>query len=154
VPVSLARRFYQICMAVAAEVAAKEGLTPLELGTLTYLYEEPDIDQKALTARLGVDRSNTSILVDQLEEKGLIERRVNAKDRRARLLRLTPRGLKVRDRLRPTAGVAQASILAPLATADRERFLDMLVQIVEANEIHARPGAGRRKPASRNSPAK
>lgn len=138
-------------MAVAGEVAAEEALTPLEFGVLTYLYDEPDIDQKALTARLGVDRSNTTILVDQLEEKSLVERRVNADDRRARLLRLTPRGLKVRDRLRPKAGLAQARILAPLASADRERFLDMLVQIVEANEIYARPGASRRKPRSRNS---
>jgi DNA-binding MarR family transcriptional regulator len=150
----LSRRFYQICMAVAAEVAAEEALTPLELGTLTYLYDEPDIDQKALTARLGVDRSNTSILVDELEEKGLVERRVNADDRRARLLRLTSRGVKVRDRLRPKAGVAQAGILAALAAPDRERFLDMLVQIVEANEIYARPGASRRKPGSRTSPGK
>jgi DNA-binding MarR family transcriptional regulator len=148
VPVSLSRRFFQICMTVAAEVAAEEGLTALQFGALTYLYDEPDIDQSGLTARLGIDRSNTSILVDELEEQGLVERTVG-EDRRVRLLRLTARGIKMRDRLRPKAGVAQARILETLPPADRERFLDMLVQIVEANDAHARPGASRRKPGYR-----
>lgn len=148
VPVSLSRRFFQICMAVAAEVAVEEGLTALQFGALTYLYDEPEIDQSGLTARLGIDRSNTSILIDELEEQGLVERAVGA-DRRVRLLRLTPRGVRVRDRLRPKAGVAQARILETLAPADRERFLDMLVQIVEANDAYARPGASRRKPGFR-----
>lgn len=151
VPASLSRRFFQICMAVAAEVAAEEGLTALQLGALTYLYDEPDIDQNALTERLGIDRSNTSGLLDELEKRGLVERRVNGADRRAKLLRLTSNGAKVRDRLRPKAGVAQARILAPLAPAAREQFLDMLIQIIEANDAYARPGASRRKPGFRAS---
>lgn len=151
VPVSLSRRFHQVCMAVAAEVAAKADLTALELGVLTYLYDEPGVDQNGLTARLGIDRSNTSIIVDRLEEKELVERRVNGADRRARLLHLTSRGKQVRDRLRPLAGMAQARILAPLTPADRERFLDMLLQIIEANETYARPGGSRRKPRPRTA---
>jgi DNA-binding MarR family transcriptional regulator len=154
VPVSLSRRFYQICMAVAAEVAAQENLTPVQFGALTYLYDEPEIDQVGLTARLGIDRSATSILLDELEERGLVERRVNGADRRARLLCLTPRGVKVRDRLRPKAGVAQAGILTVLTPGERERFLDMLVRIIDANEAYARPGASRRKPRRRASGAR
>jgi DNA-binding MarR family transcriptional regulator len=149
VPVSLSRRFFQICMAVAAEVAAEKDLTTLEFGALTYLYDEADIDQSGLTSRLGIDRSNTSIIVDQLEEKGLVERRVNGADRRARLLRLTPAGRRIRDGLRPKAGAAQARILAVLSPSEREGFLDMLVRIIEANEAYARPGASRRKPRRR-----
>jgi DNA-binding MarR family transcriptional regulator len=149
VPVSLSRRFFQICMAVAAEVGAREGLTAVQLGTLTYLYDEPDLDQSGLTARLGIDRSSTSIILDELEERGLVERRMSGADRRVRLLRLTSLGAKVRDRLRPHAGTAQAQILAPLAPAAREQFLDMLIEIIDANEAYARPGASRRKPGTR-----
>jgi DNA-binding MarR family transcriptional regulator len=149
VPASLSRRFFQICMAVAAEVAAEADLTALQFAVLAYLYEEPDIDQNALAGRLGVDRSNASLLIDELEAKGLVERRVNGADRRSRLLRLTAAGKKTRDRLRPKAGVAQARILAPLAPAERELLLDMLVRIIDANEAYARPGASRRKPGSR-----
>ena len=133
-------------MAVAAEVASQEGLTATQFGALTYLYEEPELDQNGLGARLGIDRSNTSALLDVLEEKGLVERKVSKADRRAKLVSLTRKGVKTRDRLRPKAGVGQAGILAPLSPADRERFLDMLLDIIEANEAYARPGAGRRKP--------
>lgn len=146
VPVSLSRRFFQICMAVAAEVGAQEGLTATQVGALTYLYDEPELDQIALAARLGIDRSNTSALLDVLEKKGLVERKVSKADRRAKLVRLTRKGVQTRDRLRPKGGVAQAGILAPLSSRDRERFLDMLLDIIEANEAYARPGAGRRKP--------
>jgi hypothetical protein len=78
-----------------------------------------------------------------------VERRVSKADRRAKLVRLTRKGAQTRDRLRPKAGLAQTGILAPLSAADRERFLDMLLDIIEANEAYARPGAWRRKPRAR-----
>lgn len=154
VPAALARRFFQICAAVAAEVAAEEDLTNLHFAVLTHLYDDPDIDQNGLAARLGTDRSNTSLIVDELEAKGLVERRVNGADRRSRLLRLTASGKKIRDRLRPKAGVAQARILAPFSPTERETFLDMLVRIIDANEAYARPGAARRKPHYRQPTSK
>ena len=151
IPVSLARRFNQLCMAVAAEVAAEEDLTALQLGVLTYLRDKPGLGQNDLAARLGIDRSNTSLLLDQLEQRGLVERRVNGSDRRANLVHLTQLGTEVRERLRPKGGVAQAHILEPLAPDDRERFLDMLIEIIDANEIYVRPGAARRKPRLRKA---
>ncbi|HEX9471785.1 MAG TPA: MarR family winged helix-turn-helix transcriptional regulator, partial [Bradyrhizobium sp.] len=74
-----------------------------------------------------------------------IDRRVNGADRRARLLRLTPVGNELHERLRPEMRAAQRRILASLAPTERERFLDHLVQIIKANESYARPGAARRK---------
>jgi DNA-binding MarR family transcriptional regulator len=152
VPVSLARRFNQICMAVAAEVAAEADLSALQLGALTYLRQQPGLGQNDLAARLGIDRSTNSMVVDQLEQEGLIGRRVNGSDRRAKLVYLTQRGTEICDRLRPKGGVAQARILAVLDPGDRERFLDMLIKIVDGNEAYVRPGAARRKPGYRTSP--
>jgi DNA-binding MarR family transcriptional regulator len=149
VPVSLARRFSQLCMAVAAEVAAQEDLTALQLGALTYLRSKSGIGQNDLAARLGIDRSNTTLILDQLEQRRLVERRVNGADRRANLVFLTPVGVEVRERLRPKGGVAQARILEALDADDREKFLDMLIKIIDANEPYVRPGAARRKPKSR-----
>jgi DNA-binding MarR family transcriptional regulator len=151
VPVSLARRFNQICMAVAAEVAAEDDLSALQLGALTYLRQQPGLGQNDLAARLGIDRSNNSMVVDQLEKIGLVERRVNGGDRRAKLVYLTPRGTGICDRLRPKGGIAQARILAALDPGDRERFLDMLVKIIDGNEAYVRPGAARRRPGYRKS---
>jgi DNA-binding MarR family transcriptional regulator len=145
VPIALARRFAQICLAVAAETLAGEDLTPLQFAVLANLNDESDVDQNSLAARLGVDRNSASVLVEQLEKRGLIDRRINIADRRARLLRLTSAGNELHERLRPAMRASQRRILAPLPSNERERFLDQLVQIIKANESYARPGAARRK---------
>lgn len=148
VPLSLARRFFQICNAAVAEGCAAEGLTPLQGGVLAYLNKadgEPDIDQIGLAARMGIDRARTSQLVEELVGMGLVERRVNGADRRARLLRLTPHGEKVRVRLRGPTSAGQMRVFAALNDRERELFLGLLVRLVESNNTLARPGAGRRK---------
>ncbi|HKO72996.1 MAG TPA: MarR family transcriptional regulator [Bradyrhizobium sp.] len=151
-PFPLARRFLQICTAVVAEPLASEGLMPLDMGVLAYLNQqngEPDIDQNGLAARLGIDRYSASLLVERLEKEGIVDRRVNGADRRARLLRLTARGERLYARLRAPVVAKQMALLAPLSTKEQELFLDFLVRIVEANHALARPGAGRRKPVRR-----
>jgi DNA-binding MarR family transcriptional regulator len=142
----LARRFAQICTAALADMTAEVDLTPLQYAALTYLFDEPDIDQNGLAARLGVDRTSAGQLVDQMESNGLVERRVNGADRRARMLRLSTRGTKLRERLRPKAHLVQARLLGTLTPTEREILLELLVRVIEANESYARPGAGRRKP--------
>lgn len=144
----LARRFSQICTAVLADMTAEADLTPLQYAALSYLSDEPDLDQNGLAARLGIDRTSIGQLIDQMERKGLVERRVNGADRRARLLRLSERGSKLRELLRPKAHRVQAHLLRTLTATEREILLELLVRVIEANEGHARPGAGRRKPAN------
>jgi hypothetical protein len=74
-------------------------------------------------------------------------------ERRARLLRLTPRGEKLHRRLRPEAIGAQFRLLDCLAPNERELLLDLLVRVIEANRVLARPGAARRKRGSLQSSA-
>ena len=83
----VARRFYQICLAMVADSLAEAGLTPLQYGTLTYLNKEtgePGIDQVGLAARLGIDRNNVGVILAELEARELLERRVDPADKRAR----------------------------------------------------------------------
>src|ERR1700681_1645203 len=85
-PIALARRFFQIFTTAMAESVKGAGLAPLEYAVLAYIKGEPDIDQSGLAQRLGVDRNNTSLLVERLVSKALLDRRVNGDDRRARVL--------------------------------------------------------------------
>ena len=150
-PVPLSRRFFQICVSVAAEMTEGAGLTALEFAALPYLSRktgDPGIDQNGLAARIGIDRNSASLLLDHLEEKGLVKRRIDAADRRCRRLFLTPKGERVLERLRPAANAGNDRILAPLEPGERELLLDLLVRVVEGNWTHARPGAGRRKRGS------
>ena len=123
-------------------------MTPLEFAVMAYVNKisgEPDIDQSSLSERLGIDRNSTSLLVDRLEAKELLERRVNGDDRRARLLRLSARGEKLHARLYPNSSARQHRILEVLEPSEREVLLDLLVRVIEGNRSLARPGAGRRK---------
>ncbi len=150
-PLALARRFFQICTTAAAQTLAPSGLTPLEFAVLAYINKaigEPGIDQSTLAARMGIDRNSTSLLVAQLDAKGLLRQSVSTTDRRARSLRLTPRGERLHDSLAPIAWVDQLAILHPLDTAERETLLDLLVRVIEGNLPLARPGAARRKRGS------
>ena len=148
VPLALARRFFQICTTAGAEAVSSAGLTPQEFAVMGYLNStdgEPDLDQSALAARLGVDRNSTSLLVGSLETKGLITRRISDTDRRARLVRLTPKGERLFHKLHPHALELQQQVLTVLDLTERELFIDLLVRVIEANAGRARPGAGRRK---------
>jgi DNA-binding MarR family transcriptional regulator len=146
IPFPLARRFQQICASVIAEAYAYEELRPMTYAALACVDDFPGIDQRRLATLMGVDRTNVGVIVDELEAKGLIERSINSADRRARELRLTRNGERTRRQLRPKLLSAQAQVLAPLTPAEQDMFIELLIRVVEANEVHARPGAGRRPP--------
>lgn len=150
-PSALARRFQQVCAAAMAECLAEVGMTPLQYAAFPFLREEPGLDQAGLAARIGIDRTNAGLLVDHLEQRGFVERRIDSNDRRARRLYLTPRGVRFHDRVRPAAMKVQQQILGCLTAAERETLLALLMRVLQANEKLARPGLSRR---NRRSPSK
>ena len=152
-PIALARRFFQIATAVTAEVHdhEKTGLQHPEFGLMVRIHDTPGLDQNSLADWMTLDRTTISTLVFRLEQRGLIERGVNGADRRARVLRLTPVGKALHDRVRPKTQAAQERILAVLTSAERRSFVEMLARVIEANEAYARPGAGRRRPVRKKA---
>jgi DNA-binding MarR family transcriptional regulator len=144
-PAPLARRFQQICVAMIAEALEATGLVQLEFAILVFLDDVPGIDQRRLAEAMGIDRNNTSLILDQLEKRGLVQRRINGADRRAREVFLTANGKDLRHAVQPRIRAANRRILAPLKPAEQTLFLDLMVRLVEGNRVHARPGAGRRK---------
>ena len=151
--IALARRFYQIATALTAEVHdhEKTGLQHPEFGVIVRLHDTPGLDQNSLADWMTLDRTTISTLVFRLEQQGLIERAVNGADRRARVLRLTPVGKALHDRVRPKTQAAQERILDVLTSAERRSFVEMLARVIEANEAYARPGAGRRRPVRKKA---
>jgi MarR family transcriptional regulator, lower aerobic nicotinate degradation pathway regulator len=148
VPTAIARRFHQICVARTSEVVGQAGLTPLQYGVLIHLNTltgRPGIEQNKLADRLNIDRNTASLLIEQLAKKGLVERRVNGADRRARLLNLTSKGEKVFARLRPIHLATNESILAPITPRERALLMDLLIRVIEGNLVRQSAAAGLRK---------
>jgi DNA-binding MarR family transcriptional regulator len=144
-PIALGRRFYQIAVAAAAEVHEPTGLIPLEFAVLIHLRDVPGIDQSTLAERMALDRTSTGALVYRLEQQGLVQRQVNGRDRRARVLRLTPHGVALHDKQRPKARASQERLLDVLTPAERRSLVDLMVRVINANPQYARPGAGRHR---------
>ena len=146
VPAHLARRFHQICLGVLSEVTEPESLSPIEYAVLGSLDDSPGIDQRTLAERIGIDTVSAHQSAGRLETRGLINQAVDPDDRRARLLTLTARGLRLRRQLRPKIAEAHDRIMAPLSARERTMLTDLLGRVVDANEAYARPGNGRRPP--------
>jgi DNA-binding MarR family transcriptional regulator len=146
VPSVLAFRFHQLCLGIMAEVLAPEGLKGVEYGALTMLDAEPGIDQQSLALRLGIDKVSAGQMLDRLERAGLVKRGLDPRDRRVRVLDLTPAGRTLRRRLQPSALAAQHRILAPLRPEDRGSLIALLSRVIEGHGEYARPGNGRLPP--------
>ena len=143
-PIALGRRFYQIAVAVTAEVQRPAGLRPLEFGVMLRLHDAPGLDQNTLAERMALDRTTAGALVQHLEAQGLVSRAVSEEDRRARSLRLTAAGLALYREQRPKAEAAQRRMLSVLSPAEQEQLTTLLVRVIDANQAYVRPGAGRK----------
>ena len=76
-----------------------------------------------MAATISFDRATMGGVIDRLESKGLVQRRVSPQDRRARLLDLTPEGHRLLSECRPLVEALQADILAPLSAQEKLTFL-------------------------------
>ena len=91
-PGHLIRRLHQISVAVFSEHVAAAGLnlTSVQYAALSAIAASPGIDQATLAGSIAYDRVTIGGVVDRLVQKGLIDRRTNERDRRARVLRIFP----------------------------------------------------------------
>ena len=136
IPTAIARRFHQVCVARTSELVSPAGLTPLQYGAMFHLSRTaglPGIEQNSLAEKINVDRNTASLLVEQLVQKGLVERQVNGADRRSRLLSLTTKGEALYARLRPAHAALNRELLAPITGQEQKLLMDLLVRVVEGN---------------------
>ena len=121
-----------------AERLAELQLIPLDAGILRILGASPAITQQALATALGTQPGRLVALVDDLETKGLVERRENPDDRRSYALHLTETGRSTLEAIGRVGREHQQALLAAL-TEDEQRQLAALLQRI-ADEQGLAPG--------------
>jgi DNA-binding MarR family transcriptional regulator len=109
-------------------------------GVLNVLDVEGAITQHALGKCVGIDPSSMVSTIDELEARGLVERRRHATDRRAHALHLTDRGRETLTRGRELARQAQDELLAALNAEERDQLHELLLRIAVSTEEAGKPG--------------
>jgi len=130
---AVARRFRR--------VLAPVGLEPREFALLRAVSVSEGSSQQAIGERLQIPASRMVAFVDALEARGLLQRRRNPADRRARALHLTDEGRELLGRAFVLAVEHERDLCADLSDEERDQLLDLLGRITErlglAPGVHA-----------------
>jgi DNA-binding MarR family transcriptional regulator len=90
---------------------------------------EDGISQRDLAAVLGLDPSQVVLLVDELEESRLVERRPSGTDRRTKLVVATAAGHQVRSAAVGDVAATVAAQLTELTATERYLLRDLLSRL-------------------------
>lgn len=89
-----------------------------------------ELTQIELARAIGVDKTTMVVTLDELERRGLAERRPSSKDRRARVIAVTKAGERVVREAEEVAARVQEDVLAALPAEQRDALLEGLVTLV------------------------
>ena len=137
-PGYLFRRMQQIAVAIFVEECKAYDLTPVQYAALVAIRTHPGIDATRLSAVIAFDRSTLGNVIERLEAKQLIERKLSRGDKRVKLLYLTKAGAALLRDIMPSVDRAQARMLQPLKPADRKTLMALLTQLVDLNNESSR----------------
>jgi DNA-binding MarR family transcriptional regulator len=119
--------------ALSSEALGPLGVTGRQLAVMTVLAQGEPPSQLEAAQRLAIDRTTMVSLLDELEAKGLVERRADTADRRRNIVALTDRGrLTLVEGARATDR-AERTFLAALSTADADRLRELLQAVVRGD---------------------
>ncbi|NUR95032.1 MAG: winged helix-turn-helix transcriptional regulator [Kribbellaceae bacterium] len=105
------------------------GVRTLHYHVLASLADDGEAVQATLADRIGMDRSDLVTLLDELEELKMLARRVDAADRRRKIVAITPAGEKQLADMDQLIYAAEADLLAPLTAAERKTLLGLLRRV-------------------------
>src|SRR6516165_4661943 len=105
------------------------GLKPAHAGILRVIRQADGLSQQALGEKLSVFPSRLVAILDELEERGLVERRDSPSDRRSYALYLTGAGREVLERIVCVGREHQDALCAALDETERAQLTGLLARI-------------------------
>ncbi len=110
---------------------ADMDIRPTQFGVLELVQRNPGLRPSQLSAALGIKRTNLVVLLDALEDRGLLRRERASGDRRATALVLTPAGSRLLARLWAANDHHEANLTARLGEDGRRQLLALLERLMD-----------------------
>jgi DNA-binding MarR family transcriptional regulator len=114
-----------------AERLAALEITPAHAGLLRVIATSAGASQQQVALTLGMFASRMVALVDELQERKLVERLSNPEDRRTYSLVLTANGRRVLEAIGRVAREHQEDLLGALSKAERDTLAALLLRVAD-----------------------
>jgi MarR family transcriptional regulator, temperature-dependent positive regulator of motility len=110
------------------------GMKLKQLITLELLANQEGCLQQELGATLMIDPNNCVLLLNDLDDRGYVERQRDPRDRRRHIVVLTSAGAEALDEAQGKLEELEGEVLANLDTDDRSRLRDLLAHAMEGQD--------------------
>ncbi|MFE9194338.1 MarR family winged helix-turn-helix transcriptional regulator [Micromonospora sp. NPDC007208] len=126
----LLHRAAQRMHVVTGEQAERHGLQLRDYIVLSALDKTPGLTQVELARALGLDKTTLMTQLDRLEQKNLVIRHSDPRDRRLRIPAITTVGEEVRAQVADASEEAERNAMAGFSQAEVDVFRRMLCAII------------------------
>jgi DNA-binding MarR family transcriptional regulator len=111
------------------------GIKIKEFVALVYLRETGRATQQKLAETMMMDANNCVILLNGLEDEGLIARTRDPDDRRRHIVEITPKGHKALEKAERELETLEDEVLGKLDRSEREQLRDLLAKALEDHSL-------------------
>ena len=107
----------------------KWGLSVPKYGVLVRVYDHKELSISFLSTQIFRGNSNMTTLINRLEKDGLVQRINGDRDRRVRMIRLTPKGLRLVPGVIKEYRAFQQQMMDCLSAQERKLLLNLLKKL-------------------------
>ncbi|MDX1643526.1 MAG: MarR family transcriptional regulator [Thermoanaerobaculia bacterium] len=100
----------------------ESGLSEGQFGVLEAVYHLGPLDQTELAHKVLSSPSNLTVVIDNLERQGYVERRRDARDRRRQVVHLRPSARRLLDELLPRHVERIVEVMSALSPEEQDRL--------------------------------
>jgi DNA-binding MarR family transcriptional regulator len=110
------------------------GLRSYHYGLLAALDEGGPASQAELGRATGIDRSDVTTALSELESRRLVERTVDAGHKRRNIVTLTSEGVDQLYELDTVIDDVQEQVLGPLSATQRRQFVGLMTRMLGSED--------------------
>lgn len=151
----LIKQIYFLNQARLNAMFAQYDLTATQTYTLIYLFraheEGRTVYQRNIEVDMDISNPTVTGILNRLEAKGLIERKINTADARVKNIEVTPKALALDKILRERFAENDAALVACLDDAEKKQLVELLERILTAADAKRESTAADQKVGKRET---